>query len=56
MVCGVPHDTIVLVVQLYRRSPLTVPCLQEARHERFRQYVRGGAIDVWLVPARNVAR
>ena len=50
-------DPIVLVDQPFRIAPLRVPCLGRAgvRHYRFEQYARGGEINVWLVPRRQIA-
>jgi hypothetical protein len=54
VVCDRHRDALVLVVQIYQREQLTGECLQGGRHERFRQYARGGAIDIWILPARDL--
>jgi len=43
---------VVLVMQPYAIQPVDVPCLLRTgtRHHRFRQYSRGGEINVWFVP------
>jgi hypothetical protein len=41
------------VEQLFAKEPVSIPCLSRAgvRHDRFRQYARGGETNVWFVPA-----
>jgi hypothetical protein len=43
---------VAYVVQPFLLRRVVVPCLARSgvRHLRFRQYTRGGEIDVWLVP------
>lgn len=50
-VCGQARD-VYYVFQPLDRKVLPVPCLTRpgVRHEAFRQYTRGGEMDVWLVP------
>jgi hypothetical protein len=45
---------VAYVMQPFSLRPVDIPCLTRAgvRHLRFRQYTRGGEIDVWLVPPR----
>jgi MFS family permease len=45
---------VAYVAQPFLLEPVDVPCLARTgvRHFRLRQYARGGAIDVWLVPPR----
>jgi hypothetical protein len=50
-VCSAPQP-IVYVMQPMTIKLVDVPCLDRpgVRRTRFRQYARGGEIDVWLVP------
>jgi hypothetical protein len=50
-VCGARRP-VFYVEQLYAKEPVSVPCLSRpgVRHNRFRQYARGGETNVWLVP------
>jgi hypothetical protein len=50
-VCG-SRVEVAYVVQPFLLRQVVVPCLARpgVRHLRFRQYTRGGEIDVWLVP------
>jgi hypothetical protein len=50
-VCG-KTGGVVLVVQPWSLPAVDVPCLQRVGvyHQRFRQYRRGGEINVWFVP------
>jgi hypothetical protein len=53
-VCEARRD-VVFVAQPWILPPVSIPCTERAgaRHYRFEQYARGGAIDVWLIPARS---
>jgi hypothetical protein len=55
MVCGSDRD-VFYVMQPFALEDVTVPCLDRegVRHYRFRQYARGGEMNVWLVPGRPV--
>lgn len=48
---------VALVVQPWVLPPVDVPCLRRAgvRHYRFRQYRRGGEINIWFVPPPQIA-
>ena len=50
-VCG-HKEAVVYVMQPYWIQPVDVPCLHRegVRYFRFRQYSRGGEINVWIVP------
>lgn len=50
-VCNEPGDAL-LVVQLWVLEPVEIPCTERTgtRHVRLKQYARGDAIDVWLIP------
>ena len=50
-VCNASGEAV-LVTQPWLLPPVTIRCTARtgARHFRFRQYARGGAIDVWLIP------
>ncbi len=52
-VCGSPVE-VAYVMQPFSLRPVDIPCLARpgVRHLRFRQYTRGGEIDVWFVPPR----
>jgi hypothetical protein len=52
-VCSRPVE-VAYVMQPFSLRPVDIPCLTRAgaRHFRYRQYSRGGEIDVWLVPPR----
>ena len=47
------HGPVVYVVEPFTFEAPDLPCLKRrgARLQRFRQYARGGEIDVWLLPA-----
>ncbi len=49
--CGTGR-TVVYVDQPYLVPTAVLPCLERSgvRHDRLRQYTRGGRIDVWVVP------
>lgn len=51
-VCGESVE-VALVTQPWILEPPELTCTDRAgvRHYRFRQYARGGRIDVWLIPA-----
>ena len=51
-VCGADR-VVFYVMQPFALDDVTVPCLDRngVRHYRFRQYARGGEMNVWLVPA-----
>lgn len=42
----------IFVSQIWLLEPVVLPCAGRdgARHMRFEQYARGGAIDVWMIP------
>jgi hypothetical protein len=50
-VCGSPVE-VAYVMQPFSLRPVDIPCLARpgVRQLRFRQYTRGGEIDVWFVP------
>ena len=51
-VCQAQRDAV-LVTQPWLLPPVTIRCTQRhgTRHFRFRQYARGGEINVWFIPA-----
>jgi len=55
-VCQASRDAI-LVSQPWLLPPATIPCTQRrgVRHVRFRQYARGGEMNVWFIPARQTS-
>lgn len=52
-VCGSERD-VFYVMQPFALDNVAVPCLDRigVRHYRFRQYARGGEMNVWFVPRR----
>lgn len=50
-VCG-NSQTVAYVMQPFALQPVAVPCLRrsDVTHYRFRQYTRGGSMNVWFVP------
>jgi hypothetical protein len=48
------REPVVFVTQIWMLEPLTPPCAGRpgTRHLRFEQYARGGAMDLWVIPAR----
>jgi hypothetical protein len=53
-VCGESVE-VALVTQPWILEPPKLPCTDRAgvRHYRFKQYARGGRIDVWLIPPKR---
>ena len=53
-VCG-SDQPVFYVMQPFALDDVTLPCLERegARHYRFRQYARGGEMNVWFVPAQD---
>ncbi|MBM2821315.1 MAG: hypothetical protein HW413_61 [Thermoleophilia bacterium] len=53
-VCDAPREAVV-ITQPWILPPVTIYCTQRkgARHFRFRQYARGGEMNVWFVPPRS---
>jgi hypothetical protein len=53
-VCRRPVE-VAYVMQPFALRPVDIPCLTRrgVRHFRYRQYTRGGEIDVWFVPPRG---
>jgi hypothetical protein len=53
-VCDAPRE-VVVVTQPWILAPVAIPCTQRegARHVRFKQYARGGEMNVWFVPPRS---